>query len=260
MRVPLYRSTSLLIAGVLGLAWALHEPLRAATLWVLRAPFALVSGAVKTTLLLPRLPSLAQEHAALREELSRRALELAELREALRHQGAAATLRQATTQQGVVASVIGRGPLPVQQTILLDRGRRHGVQPDTILVDAGGVVGRIVEAQDASSLAVLITDASSRIVALVERSHESGLLIGQGRNLCQFIYLDADADIAEGDRLVTAGLGSLFPKGLVLGTVLTVSRDRQAGSATALVRPAARLARLEEVLCLSPSSLSAPAS
>ena len=183
-------------------------------------------------------------------------MELAQAREALRYLRAVQALRaSAGSGEGFVASVIGRSPLPSQQTILINRGREHGLQDDVIVVDASGVVGRIIEAHRATSLAMLLTDPNSRVAGVVERSGESGLLVGQGTGLCQFIYLDADADIVEGDRVVTAGLGRVFPKrGLWLGTVINVSRDRQAGSATAVVRPDAKLGRVQEVLCLVPSS------
>jgi rod shape-determining protein MreC len=79
-------------------------------------------------------------------------------------------------------------------------------------------------------------------------------LIGQGHGFCEFTYLDVDSDIQEGDRIVTAGLGGSFPKGLLLGAVVKIVRDEQSGSAHALVKPAASLGRLEEVLCLPAAS------
>ena len=60
----------------------------------------------------------------------------------------------------------------------------------------------------------------------------------------------ADADLELGDQIVTAGLGGPFPKGVQLGTVTRIVRDPLTGVARASVTPAARLGRLEEVLCL----------
>ena len=88
------------------------------------------------------------------------------------------------------------------------------------------------------------------MAALVERSRETGLVVGRGSGVCELIYLDQDADVQEGDRILTAGLGGTFPKGLVLGTVTRVVRDETSGSARAIVAPAAHLSRLEEVLCI----------
>ena len=155
---------------------------------------------------------------------------------------------------GIVASVIGRSPIPTRHTILLDHGQRDGLVEGGILLNGQGVIGRIIETSPRTSLAMLISDPDSRIAGLVERSRESGLLVGQGGGLCELIYLDAEADIVEGDRIMTAGVGGAFPKGLLLGIVSRVLRNTEAGTTSAIVRPAARLSQLEDVLCLRPSS------
>jgi len=63
-------------------------------------------------------------------------------------------------------------------------------------------------------------------------------------------YLDLDADVEEGDRVVTAGLGDAVPKGLPVAVVTRVERDALRGTAQAAAKPTADLGRLEEVLCL----------
>lgn len=250
------RRLPLLLVAVVAAASLLHEPVRALALSILRGPFTITSALIRTLLTLPRLPELSGRNAALETELARQSVELAEAREALRRLRAAEEFRTSSAfPQGLVASVISRSPIPGQQTIVLNRGRQHGLQRDTVLVDGSGVVGRVIELYSTTSTAMLVNDPDSRIAGLLERSREAGLLVGQGSGVCKFIYLDADADVVEGDRIVTAGLGGVFrQKGLWLGTVIGVVRDREAGATTALVRPAAKLGRLEEVLCLIPSS------
>jgi rod shape-determining protein MreC len=239
----------------MGAALLLPGSFRAATLTFLRAPFTVTKTLVKIVLDLPRLPMLSQENADLQEMLTRRMVELATVRETLRHTNAAPALQaQPLAATGLMASIIGRSPIPTRHTILLDRGARHGLSEGGILLSPDGVVGRIVEVQPTTSLALLISDPDSRIAGLVERSRESGLLVGQGRGVCELRYLDAASDIAEGDRILTAGVGGAFPKGLPLGTVVSVIRKTETGAASAIVRPAAPLNQLEEVLCLPPSS------
>src|SRR3989338_4638676 len=242
-----------LLSVVLGVLLFLHAPLRRVTLAVLRFPFILLTGAVQVLLALPRLPGLAGENAALRAELVQRQVEASRLQEVLRRSEQGQILLDLLpSRQGITASVIGRSTIPTQQTVLLDRGERDGLSLETVIVDASGLIGRVVEVHPATCLVLLLTDPESRVAGLVERSRETGLLVGKGRGRCEFIYLDADADIQEGDRVMTAGLGGTFPKGLLLGTVVRVVRNELTGSAWAAVRPAARLSRLEEVLCVPP--------
>lgn len=248
-RPPRVVLLSALLGGAILL---LHQPIRAETLAILRFPFTIVRSLVIILVSLPHLPSLAQENAQLRTEAVQRQLELAQLREALRQaQQAHALFEARPSPDGVVATIMSRSILPTQHTVLLNRGSRDGLTLESVIVDASGVVGRVIELHRSSALVMLLTDPESRIAGVVERSRESGLLTGDGTGACQLIYLDAQADLQEGDRVVTAGLGGgLMPKGLLLGTVRRVMRDDAAGTAHASVIPAARLGQAEEVLCL----------
>ena len=226
-----------------------------ALLLVLRAPFSLTKSFVNIVVTLPRLPGLAGELAQVRSQLIRSQIEISQLREQLRQASRAATLIDtAGSASGMVARVIGRSILPMQHTILLDKGSGDGIVLDTVVADANGIVGRIVELHATTSLAILLTDPDSRIAAMVERSRESGLLVGNARGQCELIYLGAQADISADDRIVTAGLGGIFPKGLTLGTVTQVTRNEVSGYAVATVQPSVQMGRLEEVLCLPPET------
>lgn len=246
--VRLWLASALLV----GSTFLLFAPARQFALAVLRAPFRITTGGVKILVSLPRLPGLRAENERLQQALRERELEVARLREAVRHSEEATALHGSldAVAPGVVAAVIGRSTVPTQHTILLDRGARQGLTRDTVLVDAAGVVGRVADVHPATALAALLTDPDSRVAAQVERSRESGLLAGRGAGRCELIYLDIDADVKDGDRILTAGLGGVFPKGLLLGVVDAVTRDEQAGTTSATVVPAARLGQLEEVLCI----------
>lgn len=229
----------------------LQEPLQRSALAVVRFPFGVVKGTVKTLVRLPRLASWSEERERLRAELLQRQLEVAQLREVMRQSATAQRLVTAhALPEGVVATVIDRSRIPTQQTVLLDKGQRHGLTLGGVVVDADGVAGRILELFPSTALVLLVTDAESRVAGLVERSRETGLLVGRGHGSCELIYLDLEADVEAGDRVVTAGLGGASPKGLLLGVISRVIKDEARGTAWAVVRPAAHLGRLEEVLCL----------
>ena len=68
------------------------------------------------------------------------------------------------------------------------------------------------------------------------------------------LYLDSNSNITEGDEIYTAGLGGPFPKGLLLGKVISVHRDEFLGTSRAVVRPAADMQRIEEVYCFAPAN------
>lgn len=206
-----------------------------------------------TVLLLPRLPALVQEHAALRGQLAAQQLELIRLRETLRTAAHTAALKQEALPGGVTASILVPPLLPTQHLITLDRGARTGLVLDAILIDAKGLVGRVIEVSSTTGVAMLLTDPNSRVACRIERSREVGLLTGSGELLCRFIYLDVEADVLVGDQVVTAGLGGVFPKGLPVGMVVKVIGHAHA-SPEVWVKPAVKLRQLEEVLCVSPAA------
>ena len=79
---------------------------------------------------------------------------------------------------------------------------------------------------------------------------EEGMLEGIGRGLCRLKYLPVDTDIKLGDQIISAGLGGVYPKGLVVGFVESVRLERGGIYKSCIVKPAVSLRSLEEVLCL----------
>ena len=241
----------LLLSGTL---FVYHRPLRVGALFIVRFPLLVVHRSLSTLMLLPRLPSLVQDQRRLQTELARREVALAQARELLRKQQFAGALAQIAPEwRGITASVISRSFLPSQHTLLLDRGRRDGMALESVVVNAEGVLGRVIESHEATAVVLLLTDAESRVAGMVERSRETGLLVGRLQGPCEFGYLDAQADVQVGDRVVTAGLSGSFPKGLLLGTVVEVMRDESSGEAWATVTPAVHVGRVEDVVCVPPA-------
>lgn len=254
-RFPVGLIVLLLAAGLLA------RPLRVVTFTILRAPLVVAQQAIGVFVSLPQLPTFRHEHARLQTELAARQLELAHLREALRRFTKTRALTEAVQQAGlslpartVVVSVLARPLSPMDHTIVLDRGTQQGLALDGIVLDAQGVVGRVLQVFPRTSVAMLLTDPNSRIACLVERSREHGLLVGSGQRLAQVAYLDLDADVVAGDQVVTSGPGGMFPKGLPLGVVASVTRDERRARLNVSVRPAARLSQVEHLLYVPPST------
>ena len=246
------RSLLLLILCV-GVAIGAHRPLRRTAYRILRWPLTLAETALSAVVWLPDVPALSRQQTEFRTAFAAQHVELIRLRDTVRQLTRANELKgQAPSAVGPVAAVIGRTIIPTQHVIILNRGARQGVTLQSLWLDVDGVVGRTIEAQPTTSLVMLLTDPDSRVAAMVERSRESGLLIGTGGSWCQLVYLDLEADVAVGDRVVTAGLGSVFPKGLTLGTVTKVVRRESESTTLAWVKPAVRLNRLEDIICLLP--------
>jgi rod shape-determining protein MreC len=148
------------------------------------------------------------------------------------------------------ARVIGRSSQVDFHVVLLDAGSSAGVAKGMAVATPEGLVGAIVAVAPNASKAVLLTDPSSRVDVILQRSRKRGILFGRGRNVCTLEYLDSEADALEGDLLITSGADGVFPKGLAVGAVAAVNRGDQGAIHAIVVAPAARLTTFEEAAVL----------
>jgi len=201
----------------------------------------------------PKTGELAAENQQLKaeiQEMRRRNAALAEAaleRERLR---GLLHLRSGIPQRSVAARVIGRRLSGWPEAIILDKGRSDGIAPRQAVMAASGLVGRIYSVSAHTALAVPLTDRNSAAGALLQRSRDAGILTGDGSG-CELKYLPLDAEVMPGDVVVSSGLGGILPKGIMIGTVVSATRDDTASMKCARVRLSVNLSRLEEVLVLS---------
>jgi len=147
------------------------------------------------------------------------------------------------------AQVIGADGSDWARTIIIDKGTRSGLHAGFPVVAAAGVVGRIIKTAPDSSRVLLVTDASSAIAALTQRTRTRGVARGQGEKL-SIEYALRDMDIQIGDLLVTSGMGGVFPKGLPLGLVESVTKDQFGLFQQVIATPTVDFSLLEEVMVI----------
>jgi rod shape-determining protein MreC len=206
------------------------------------------------------LDRLRTDNADLRAANDRLTLENARLSEAViaAQQGAKLDAAQrAIPYKTITAPVIARDPSGVLKTLVIGAGTDQGVRIDQIVLTQQGVVGRVSEAGSNYAKVLLVTDSSSSVSALVQTSRASGIVRGQyGDTLVMEWILQSDP-VKLGDVIVTAGLGlgndlrSLYPKGLVIGTVVDVTKAEVSAYQRAVVAPAVDLRKLESVLVIT---------
>jgi rod shape-determining protein MreC len=172
--------------------------------------------------------------------------------------------RVAATLDGPMAlgaRVIGRAGMPVSRTLRVDRGSRDGVARGDGVISKDGVVGIVRSVGYTAAEVLLVTHASAAMDVLVQRTRAHGLLRGIGevdRYACEVSNFDRLSDVKSGDVIITAGIATRFPTGLVVGTVAEVATNERALTLSAVVRPAADVANVEEVLILIQRPLQMP--
>lgn len=160
--------------------------------------------------------------------------------------------KQKSLLRFVAARVIGRSPDNWTSSIIIDKGKNNRIKIGLAVVSPKGLVGRIVEAADNSSKVLLINDPSQGVSSIVQRSRQEGLVSGTlGGNLIMR-YLPEDAQIVPGDIVVTSEFSQIYPKGLLIGRVISVRSDFSGLNKYAAVKPAVELSAVEEVLVIIP--------
>ena len=112
------------------------------------------------------------------------------------------------------------------------------------------LVGRVREAGKVMSKVMLINDIESKVGAIIQKNRDQGLLVGTPEGRCKLIYLAMDSDVEKGDKVMTSGMGGIFPKGLLIGQVTDVDKEQGRLYRYAIVEPSSELSKLEEVLCI----------
>ncbi|MDQ2137905.1 rod shape-determining protein MreC [Alcaligenaceae bacterium A4P071] len=156
-----------------------------------------------------------------------------------------------TAQSAVVVEVLYEPPNSFNQRLVFNKGSNAGIAPGMPVIDEGGVVGQIIRVTPMTAEAALVTDEQVSIPVQILRN---GLRLiafgGDSAGEMEVRYLAANADIRQGDTIVTSGVGGLFPAGLPVAKVDSVERDTASGFARAVVQPLAHPERYRHFLVL----------
>jgi rod shape-determining protein MreC len=150
----------------------------------------------------------------------------------------------------MAAQVIGSSGSEQSRSLYIDKGENDGIKPDMAVITADGIVGKVLHAYPSTSLVLLISDQSSGVGAILEKTRLQGILKGTSAGEVALEKVMSDETVPAGEMVLTSGGDGIFPKGLLVGRVTKVG----AGSDLFLnirVRPAADLSRLEEVLVVT---------
>ena len=150
----------------------------------------------------------------------------------------------------IAARIIARDPTGWFKSALIDKGTRSGVTLNMPVVNASGVVGRVVSVSPNYAKVLLIIDQNSAVDCLVQRSRQRGIVKGLSEHTCKLDYVVKSTDVKPEDVLVTSGLGGVFPKGLPVGCVLNVKEMSGKLFSDIEVRPYVDFSKLEEVLVI----------
>lgn len=156
----------------------------------------------------------------------------------------------------IQATVVSRSPERWMDQVTINRGEQDGVKPDMAVITADGMVGKIKSTNQFTSTVQLLTgfDQFNRISAKISRKKGKNIngmieeFDSETNSLLFRVIEESDKNIKKGDVVLSSGMGGIFPAGLTIGTVQEVIPDQYGLTRTALIKPAANVYEINNVI------------
>ena len=211
-----------------------------------------------------RFDELVEENAQLREEVAELRTQIydsTEREEMYAWMAGFLEMKRVHTDFNMLAATVtGRESGNYSKLLTLDVGSGADVEANMPVVTSEGIVGRIREVGHSWSRVETLVETDSAIGAYVERTGDTGVCRGSfelaADGLLRLEYLPADSDVREGDRILSSGNGSVYPRGLIIGYVQSVEINPYTRGASVTVRCAADYSDLSRVMILTSFDLS----
>ncbi len=159
---------------------------------------------------------------------------------------------QKKARKEIFSEIIGESADNNHQIRLINRGSNQLLQRNYIVLRKEGLVGRIQSVSPYQSSVQLIIDHRSRVPALIQRNRVRGLIYGTHDGI-EMRQINQHAKIKIGDRVISSGLGNLYPKGILIGWVSGINREPHELFKTARLDSAVDFNQIEEVFTILPS-------
>ena len=131
-----------------------------------------------------------------------------------------------------------------------------GVKKNDPVLNNEGLIGRVMEVSDRKATVITIIDSRSAVAGMVERTRDNGvchgsLYVNDNDEMMRMNYLPTGSELNTGDRIITSGLDGIYPKGLLIGTVRSISRESGEDDRYVVLTTAVDFAHIEDVLIMS---------
>lgn len=158
-------------------------------------------------------------------------------------------------QDKILAQVIGWDSANQFKVLRLNRGESDGIRIMSPVITHKGLVGYVYRLGAHYADVLTILDPNNRVDALIERTRTHGIVEGVFNHRCTLKYVNRTEPIEVGDKLITAGVGGIYPKGIKVGMVTTIDRETAGMTLGVELTPSVDFHKLEEVLVLLPRPL-----
>lgn len=152
----------------------------------------------------------------------------------------------------VLAQVVGWDSANEFKVIRINKGTKNGIKVMAPVITDQGLVGYVYRATPNYADVLTILDQNNRVDVLVERTRTHGIVEGVFNFKCALKYVMRNEPVEVGDRLITAGVGGIYPKGVKVGIITDITKENFGMTLNIEVVPSVDFDKLEEVIVLLP--------
>jgi rod shape-determining protein MreC len=197
-----------------------------------------------------KIRSSNEENKRLKEELNKLLIDRNKYKETLFENERLRELLSLKEKEGryiTAARIIARGSERWSNTLVIDKGKKDGIEKDMAIATARGLVGKVLSATDSYSNILLINDVNFSAAVRLQESRTEGIISGTGSSICVLKYVAHEYEVKDNEAVLTSGLDSLFPADIPVGIVTMVSKKGGGSFQNIEVTPFQDTKRLEEV-------------
>lgn len=195
----------------------------------------------------------AKENEALRKEISSLESDLFSVEEIRKENLRLKQLLNYSDElshQKILAQVVGWDSANEFKVIRINKGTQQGIRVMSPVITNQGLVGYVYRATPNYADVLTILDQNNRVDVLVERTRTHGIVEGVFNFKCALKYVMRNESVEVGDKLLTAGVGGIYPKGIKVGMITEIEQEDFGMTLNIEVVPSVDFDKLEEVIVL----------
>ena len=158
-----------------------------------------------------------------------------------------------SSYQTIPAYVINRDVSNYSSTLVLNVGTNDGIRENMTVIADKGLVGHVISVSEKTCKVQVIIDSASTVSASISTTNESIICKGTLENdqILRASYIPTGAELIQGDSVYTSGIGGIYPKGIVIGSIKEIVTTSNITDRYAIVEPAVDFSKIDTVLIIN---------
>ena len=155
--------------------------------------------------------------------------------------------------ESLPAYVINKDIGNYSNTVVINVGKKDGIQENMTVIADEGLVGHVISVTDTTAKVQTIVDTATAVTSTISTTKDTIIVQGtlDDRTLLKATYIPTDASILQGDSIETSGIGGIYPKGIHIGTIKDIYSTKNITDRYATVEPAVDFSKLATVLVIT---------